>query len=36
MLLASTGMRATEALALRHKDFDFDEDNNNRIVVKPL
>jgi integrase len=21
-------MRATEALALRHKDFDFDEDNN--------
>jgi integrase len=30
MLLASTGMRATEALALRHKDFDFDEDNNNR------
>ncbi len=26
MLLASTGMRATEALALRHKDFDFDED----------
>jgi integrase len=30
MLLASTGMRATEALALRHKDFDFDEDNDNR------
>src|SRR5215218_5907652 len=30
MLLASTGMRATEALALRHKDFDFDDDNNNR------
>lgn len=30
MLLAATGMRATEALALRHKDFDFDEDNNNR------
>ena len=29
MLLASTGMRATEALALRHKDFDFDEDDNN-------
>jgi integrase len=29
MLLASTGMRATEALALRHKDFDFDEENNN-------
>jgi integrase len=28
MLLAATGMRATEALALRHKDFDFDEDNN--------
>jgi integrase len=26
MLLAATGMRATEALALRHKDFDFDED----------
>jgi integrase len=30
MLLAATGMRATEALALRHKDFDFDDDNNNR------
>ena len=30
MLLAATGMRATEALTLRHKDFDFDEDNNNR------
>ncbi len=29
MLLASTGMGATEALALRHKDFDFDDDNNN-------
>src|SRR5215204_7148317 len=29
MLLASTGMRAAEALALRHKDFDFDEDNKN-------
>jgi integrase len=29
MLLAATGMRATEALALRHKDFDFDDDNNN-------
>ena len=29
MLLASTGMRATEALALRHKDFDFDEENRN-------
>lgn len=29
MLLASTGMRATEALALRHKDFDFDDENNN-------
>jgi integrase len=28
MLLAATGMRATEALALRHKDFDFDDDNN--------
>ena len=30
MLLASTGMRATEALALRHKDFDFDDENHNR------
>ena len=29
MLLASTGMRATEALALRHKDFDFDDENSN-------
>lgn len=32
MLIAATGMRATEALALRHKDFDFDtddDDNNN-------
>jgi integrase len=29
MLLASTGMRATEALALRNKDFDFDDENNN-------
>jgi integrase len=29
MLLASTGMRATEALALRHKDFDFDDENRN-------
>jgi integrase len=29
MLLASTGMRATEALALRHKDFDFDDENKN-------
>jgi integrase len=29
MLLAGTGMRATEALALRHKDFDFDDDNRN-------
>ena len=29
MLLAATGMRATEALALRHKDFDFDDDNSN-------
>jgi integrase len=29
MLLAATGMRATEALALRNKDFDFDDDNNN-------
>jgi integrase len=30
MLLAATGMRATEALALRHKDFDFDDDNNSK------
>jgi integrase len=30
MLLAATGMRATEALALRHKDFDFDDNSNNR------
>jgi integrase len=30
MLLASTGMRATEALALRHKDFDFDDENNSK------
>ena len=29
MLLASTGMRATEALALRNKDFDFDDENNH-------
>jgi integrase len=29
MLLAATGMRATEALALRNKDFDFDTDGNN-------
>jgi integrase len=29
MLLAATGMRATEALALRYKDFDFGEDNKN-------
>jgi integrase len=29
MLLASTGMRATEALALRHKDFDLDDENKN-------
>jgi integrase len=29
MLLASTGMRATEALALRHKDFDFDDENSS-------
>jgi integrase len=28
MLLAATGMRATEALALRHKDFDFDDEDN--------
>ncbi len=26
MLLAATGMRATEALALRYKDFDFGDD----------
>jgi integrase len=30
MLLAATGMRATEALGLRHKDFDFDDDNNSK------
>src|SRR5215217_1887130 len=32
MLLAATGMRATEALALRNKDFDFDDESsrNNR------
>src|SRR5215212_11003392 len=31
MLLAATGMRATEALALRYKDFDFgDAANDNR------
>ncbi len=29
MLLAATGMRATEALALRHKDFDFDDEHNS-------
>src|SRR5215218_11008716 len=29
MLLAATGMRATEALALRYKDFDFGENNKN-------
>ena len=29
MLLASTGMRAAEALALRHKDFDFDDENKS-------
>jgi integrase len=29
MLLASTGMRAAEALALRHKDFDFDEEDSS-------
>jgi integrase len=29
MLLASTGMRATEALTLRHKDFDFDDENSS-------
>ena len=32
MLLAATGMRATEALALRHKDFDFDIDDGQAIV----
>src|SRR5215211_617268 len=29
MLLAASGMRASEALALRYKDFDFGEDNKN-------
>lgn len=29
MLLAATGMRATEALALRYKDFDFGDDSKN-------
>ncbi len=29
MLLAATGMRASEALALRNRDFDFDDDNHN-------
>src|SRR5215216_490468 len=29
MLLAASGMRASEALALRNKDFDFDDDNSN-------
>ena len=29
MLLAATGMRATEALALRYKDFDFGDGNDN-------
>jgi integrase len=29
MVLAATGMRATEALALRYKDFDFGDDNKN-------
>lgn len=29
MLLAATGMRATEVLALRYKDFDFGDDNKN-------
>jgi integrase len=33
MLLAATGMRATEALALRHKDFDFDNRNNNDQAI---
>ena len=28
MLLSATGMRATEALALRYKDFDFGDDDN--------
>jgi integrase len=37
MLLAATGMRATEAVALRHKDFDFDDDdnrNNGQAIVR--
>jgi integrase len=29
MLLAATGMRATEALALRHRDFEIDDNDNN-------
>jgi integrase len=29
MMLAATGMRATEALTLRYKDFDFGDENNN-------
>jgi integrase len=32
MLLAATGMRATEALALRHKDFDTDDNNGQAFV----
>ena len=32
MILASTGMRATEALALRHKDFDFDDENSSNNI----
>ena len=37
MLLAATGMRATEALALRNKDFDFDDEssrNNRQAFVR--
>src|SRR5215217_26314 len=37
MLLAATGMRAAEALALRNKDFDFDDEssrNNRQAFVR--
>src|SRR5215211_3953314 len=37
VLLAATGMRATEALALRNKDFDFDDEssrNNRQAFVR--
>jgi integrase len=37
MLLAATGMRATEALALRNKDFDFDDEgsrNNRQAFIR--